>query len=191
MHDQPTCYFSPKLEGRSRVWGDKGIFACQPVQAGELLIVWGGEVMTWEALQHLPPRARQLSVQIEENLYLVTPASREGPGDWVNHSCDPNAGLNGQIALVALRDIAVGEEVCFDYAMTDGSPYDQFACRCGAANCRSYVTGEDWRLPELRERYAGHFSPYLQRRIDQLRQATLLEEIEAVLAMEIVSMGES
>ncbi len=57
-----------------------------------------------------------------------------------------------------------------DYAMCDGSPYDEFDCECGSPLCRGRVTGEDWRNPELWQRYAGHFSPYLARRIDALRR---------------------
>jgi hypothetical protein len=68
---------------------------------------------------------------------------------------------------VALRDIRAGEEVCFDYATSDGSPYDEFECHCGAKACRSHVTGDDWKLPAVQARYAGHFSPYLQARIDK------------------------
>jgi hypothetical protein len=170
MFDQPTSYLSTKLEGRPRPkQEDKGVFACQMVKAGEMLVVWGGEVFTWERLIRMPLHMRRLSLQVEENLYLVS--SQEGPADWVNHSCDPNAGMSGQIVLVAMRDIAPGEEVCFDYAMTDGSPYDEFECQCGAHNCRRYVTGNDWRQPELWERYAGYFSPYLQQRIDRLKEA--------------------
>ena len=111
----------------------------------------------------------RLSIQIEEDLYLVT--GSEGPADWVNHSCDPNAGLVGQIVLVALRDIRPGDEICFDYATTDGSPYDEFDCGCGSPRCRGHVTGDDWRLPALQARYAGHFSPYIQKRIDNARRA--------------------
>src|SRR5262249_55358196 len=50
--------------------------------------------------------------------------------------------------------------------MSDGTPYDQFPCGCGATTCRGHVTGDDWARPELWERYRGYFSPYLQRRID-------------------------
>lgn len=39
-------------------------------------------------------------------------------------------------------------------------------CRCGTPACRGRVTGQDWRRPELHERYRGDFPPYLQRRID-------------------------
>ena len=67
-----------------------------------------------------------------------------------------------------MYDIAPGQEVCFDYAMCDGTPYDEFICSCGAQNCRGEVTGEDWKRPELRERYAGYYSPYLQHRVEML-----------------------
>jgi len=56
--------------------------------------------------------------------------------------------------------------------MSDGSPYDEFDCACGSGLCRRRVTGEDWRQPVLQQRYSGHFSPYLQQRIDDAGTAT-------------------
>ena len=70
--------------------------------------------------------------------------------------------------LDILRDIAPDEEICIDYAMCDGSPYDEFECHCGRPNCRGRVTGNDWQLPALQSRYAGYFIPYLQRRITKM-----------------------
>jgi len=86
----------------------------------------------------------------------------------LNHSCEPSCGLVGATLLVAMRDIAVGEELTFDYATCDSSDYDEFECLCGEPTCRGIVTGLDWTKPELQERYAGWFSPYLQRRIASL-----------------------
>lgn len=170
---QPTSYLVPKLVGKTLpAKGGHGVFAESPIKAGELLVAWGGEIIVGEALAHLPAAARRLSIQIEENLFLVP--IQPGPADYVNHSCDPNAGMSGQICLVALRDIAPGEEICYDYAMSDGSPYDEFECHCGAATCRGRVTGDDWQRPELWQRYGNHFSPYLQRRINELRQSRLV-----------------
>jgi uncharacterized protein len=68
-----------------------------------------------------------------------------------------------------MRDIKPGEEVCFDYAMSDTTPYDEFECGCGSLNCRGHVGGNDWQKPELQKRYAGYFSPHVQRRIDALQ----------------------
>jgi uncharacterized protein len=163
-------YLSPKLE--VRVLPDKGgfgVYAIENVVAGEVVSVWGGYIVNLEQLCTLPHEIQQHTVQIEEGLYSATIGGAE-TADFINHSCDPNLGLRGQITLVALRDIEVGEEVCFDYAMTDCTPYDEFECRCGTAACRGTVRGDDWKLPELWARYAGYFSPYLQRRIDRLAQ---------------------
>ena len=68
-----------------------------------------------------------------------------------------------------MHTIHPGDEVTIDYAMCDGSPYDEFECACGSSKCRGQVTGNDWRDPVLWKRYAGHFSPYLQRRIAALQ----------------------
>jgi len=165
MPDRPTSFYSPKIEARPNQNG-KGIFACERIEQGEQVLVRGGEVMPRQVFDRLHPTLRSISVQIEEDLFLVPRTI--GPGEMVYHSCNPNAGLVGQIALVALRDVEPGEEICFDYAMSDGSDYDEFECGCGQPNCRRRITGNDWRIPQLQERYRGHFSPYLQRRIDRL-----------------------
>jgi hypothetical protein len=162
------AYLSPKLQARRHPKkGGWGVFAHEPVAQGELLLVWAGDVINYRQLLRLPEKLRRRTVQVEEGLYQVSTRTTER-ADYINHSCRPNAGMSGQIALVALRDIEPGEEVCFDYAMCDGSPYDQFVCQCGEPECRGLVTGSDWSRPDLWDRYRGFFSPYLQRRIDSL-----------------------
>jgi uncharacterized protein len=162
----PSSYLLPGLEGNTSSSGENRVIALEPIHTGRLIIVFGGDVISRDALVDLSPSNRRLCLQVEEDLYILS--TSDGPAEWVNHSCDPNAGMQGQIALVAMRDIAAGEEICMDYAMTDGSPYDEFECRCGKPNCRGRITGDDWRRPELWPRYAGYFSPYLQRRIAEL-----------------------
>lgn len=167
MPPAPHSYLSPKLEVRE--WrGQSGVFAVEPVSVGELISVWSGFIVSVERLAHLPDEIRRHTIQVEDNLYLASYLPDE-PADYINHSCDPNAGLVGQLTLVALRDIQPGEEVTFDYATADSTPYDEFDCMCGAQNCRGRITANDWRNPELWRRYKGHFMPYLQRRIDRLQ----------------------
>ena len=164
-------YVSPGLaeEPRGSSKG-QGVYAQKAIPKGSVLIVWGGRVVDRAQIDRMSSLERTHSLQIDEDLYLAP----DGPlqlADLVNHSCDPNAGLASQVTLVALRDIQAGEEICYDYAMSDGSDYDQFECRCGTAHCRGLVTGRDWSRPDLQSRYAGHFSPYLQRRIDAVGAA--------------------
>jgi hypothetical protein len=77
-----------------------------------------------------------------------------------NHSCDPNLWWAGD-ELVALRAIAAGEELTYDYA-TDGSvgvlgPGALLRCNCGSMRCRGLIEAADRDIPELQRRYAGHF----------------------------------
>lgn len=149
--------------------GGRGIFATRRLEVGELVAMWGGIVMTLDELAALAPRERDYAVQIEEGLILTTPMAEAATADFINHSCEPNLGLDGPISLRVIREILPGDELSFDYAMTDSTPLLEIDCSCGAALCRGRVTSEDWRIPRLREIYDGHFTPYLQRRIDAER----------------------
>ncbi len=161
-------YLSPKLTNDShKEKGGCGVFAVKPIKKGELLVLWGGKIIAEDELDPTMPDFTQRVLQIEEDLYLFSLAPE--PSDCFNHSCNPNAGFTGQIGLVAMRDIKAGEEICFDYAMCDGSSYDEFTCVCGSPKCRGQIRGDDWSRPELWECYAGYFMPYLQRRIDGLK----------------------
>lgn len=159
---------SPKLEKQLTLSRGYGLFAKEPIPKDELLLLWGGIVVTTEELLKLPEFARHRTVQVEQDLHLSS-GTIDDVADCVNHSCDPTAGLSGQVALVALRDIFPGEEVCFDYAMSDTYAEFHFPCECGHPTCRRFVTGEDWKRPELQERYKGYFSPYIQKMIDAIK----------------------
>lgn len=153
-------WLDPRLEGKTcEDKGGRAVFARAHVAAGCVVSVWGGIEVSGPELAGFP-QLRRLAVQVGEDRYLLS--VHEGPEDWINHSCDPNVGLVGDITLVALRDILPGEEVTYDYAMTDGSPYDEFNCSCASPLCRGCVRGSDWERVDLRARYQGHFSSYLE-----------------------------
>jgi uncharacterized protein len=160
-------WLTPKAQPRPAAGKGWGSFAVEPISRGETVAGFGGFTVTRSALDALPVERQGRSLQVDDDLYLVSAVSAE-PGDLVNHSCEPNCGIVGSILVVAMRDIEPGEELSFDYAMADASDYDEFTCECGASSCRITVTGSDWRDPELQERYRGWFSAYLERRIAAL-----------------------
>ncbi|HNK63137.1 MAG TPA: SET domain-containing protein-lysine N-methyltransferase [Anaerolineales bacterium] len=161
-------YLNQKCEAREHPTGGCAVYAILPIYKGEVVSLWGGLIVQKSELDPAMPRFTQRVLQIDEDLYILT-AERPEPNDCFNHSCEPSLGFSGQIALVAMRDIAAGEELTFDYAMSDGGPYDEFDCACGSPFCRGRVTGNDWKLPELWARYEGYFSNYLARRIEKIK----------------------
>ena len=157
-------WLTPRAEARHTGPKGSGSFAVEPIPAGTTVAAFGGYVQPRDVMEHEPLDRQNRSIQIDEDLFLLSAPDPE-PGDMINHSCDPSCGLLGAILVVTRRDVAIGEELTFDYAMSDGSDYDEFECHCAADSCRGTVTGKDWQLTELQERYAGLFSPYLDRRI--------------------------
>lgn len=162
-------YLNPKCEARENIRGGCSVFAKKNISKGELISLWGGTILQKKDVDPTMPRFTQRVIQIDEDLYLLTAEEKE-PTDCFNHSCEPNLGFSGQIGLVAMREIEAGEECCFDYAMSDGEAYDEFECLCGSANCRKKITGDDWKLPTLWVKYKNYFSPYLARRIENLKK---------------------
>src|SRR5579862_9822822 len=153
-------HFSPKVEKRkSRIEG-RGLFAKEAITAGEVVVVKGGYILTKAQRDRIGRELGPSEIQITEDLFIgpTTKSEREGAMMHLNHSCEPNLGLQGQIVCVALRDIAADEELTVDYAMTDDDEPYEMTCRCGAPGCRGTITGVDWRKPEIQRKYDGYFS---------------------------------
>jgi SET domain-containing protein len=163
------AWIDPHIEVRPSPIQGRGMFTTAPIRAGEVVIVWGGELFTGEDVQ--AGKARQDSVAaIGEDLYLADPVDApDCPDYFLNHSCDPNVWMQDAVTLIARRDIAPGEELTADYALweVDEDWTLPEKCRCGSPLCRTIITGGDWQLTTLQQRYAGHFSPLLNQRIEQ------------------------
>jgi SET domain-containing protein len=159
-------YLSPKAEVRPSAIHGRGLFAREAIAKGEIVCIKGGHIFDRRRLAELQPDLGPAEVQITEDLFIgpVRAEDREGGMIFSNHSCEPNIGVRGQIVFVAMRDVEVGEELTHDWAMTDDDSYEM-TCRCGAAACRGVVTGQDWRRPELQQRYGDYMSWYLLRKI--------------------------
>ena len=126
--------------------------------------------MTRAQRDEVEERLGPAEIQVTEDLFIgpATQDEREGGMMHLNHSCEPNLGVQGQVVFVALRDIEKNEELTFDYAMTDDEPYEM-ECRCRAPGCRKVITGQDWMRIEAQAKYDGYFSWFIQRRINAQR----------------------
>ncbi|MBZ4418123.1 SET domain-containing protein [Myxococcus sp. RHSTA-1-4] len=152
----------------------QGLFTERPIDAGELVVRWGGRILPASTRDAGGVRDHT-SVAIAEGVVIAALPDQEcSPDDFMNHSCDSNLWMHDALTLCARRRIEAGEELTADYALwMDAETYVmRRECNCGAPACRRIVTGRDWRLTALRERYSGHFSPFLQRRIAGERAAS-------------------
>ncbi len=143
------------------------MFASQPIHAGEIVVRIGGRVMTEEEFRAYTASVhRYNAVQIDEGMHLVdVPTSPGG----MNHSCDANLWMHDEVTVVGRRNIDAGEELTQDYALYTTSPtWSIKPCRCGTPVCRMEITGNDWQLPDVQERYRDHFSPFINERIRRL-----------------------
>lgn len=156
-------WISPKArKGVPSGIAGRGLFALQGIAAGEVVAVKGGHIVDSSTLAQLPASLQNSEIQIAEDIHLValTEEEYEPVMLFINHSCQPNVGFAGNVVLAAMRDVVAGEELTTDYALFD-VPDTAMACSCGTPSCRGTITGDDWRDPVLRERYAGWFSRYL------------------------------
>jgi uncharacterized protein len=168
-------YLSPKVTIRCSPIDGRGLFAAEDLNPGEIVCVKGGHVFTRAILKRVAPSLGPAEIQIANDLFFgpICADEREGGMFFSNHSCDPNIhpctggrgfAVQGQIVFVALRRISAGEELTHDWATTDDDDY-RLECHCGSPKCRGIVTGKDWQREDLRQRYRGMFSGYLQQKI--------------------------
>jgi hypothetical protein len=118
-----------------------GAFTTQPIKNGQVISVWDGPYV-----DKLPDRDQaKYYLYVRPNKWLVG-FGGEYAESFINHSCDPNAEVawSGDVAtLVAIRNIATGEEITFDYG-TVIPPRDDFtfSCNCGAVKCRKIIRAD-------------------------------------------------
>jgi uncharacterized protein len=132
---------------RSGVHG-KGVFALQALPAGEDVIEYTGEIISWaEALRRHPhdPKDPNHTFYFHIDDGRVIDAKVGGNASrWINHACDPNCEsdeTDGKVVIKTLRRLKAGEELFYDYRLTIDERYTpalkkQYACRCGSPRCR-------------------------------------------------------
>src|SRR5258706_4227426 len=150
--------------GQSAIQGT-GVFATTPIRRGEKLMEFGGRMISREEMLSDNYRIRSIW-PITRETFLAQPLTDElvTLDEYLNHSCDANAWLKDEVTLAAKRNIAAGEEITLDqgtWNIEDAYIEDRVACSCGAASCRVMLTEEDWKRPDVQERYSGHFHPLI------------------------------
>jgi SET domain-containing protein len=132
---------------RSGVHG-KGVYALRPIAAGDTLIEYKGEVITWkEALRrhpHDPADPNHTFYFHIDDKHVIDAKVGGNAARWINHACEPNCEADedgGRVFIKALRDLHPGEELFYDYGLViegrlTARLKKDFECRCGTPGCR-------------------------------------------------------
>lgn len=125
------------LEQRPSSLHGMGVFTKRAVKRGEVALVMRGLIVH---AKDLPDDMRAL--QIGWELWLAEDPANPHLDDFINHACAPNLGYaDGSLAMVALRDIAAGEELTWHYATSIADAGWNIPCKCGAPECAGQITG--------------------------------------------------
>jgi SET domain-containing protein len=135
---------------RSRIHG-RGVYARKAIPKGTRLIEYVGErISNAEADRRYDDETmpeHHTFLFILNNRTCIDAAVGGNISRFINHSCDPNcvAWIEGQhIWIDALRDIARGEELAYDYEYDFLPGYtvedlDFYRCECGSRTCRGTI----------------------------------------------------
>ena len=131
---------SPRTEVRPSPIQAQGVFAREPILAGEVVEIIGGTAMTQAEFEaFLATAKRYNAVQIAEDAHLVErPEVTEARCGSLNHSCDSNLWMSDEATVVARRDIAAGEELTWATPCTPRIPSGSWTA-CATAALRSVV----------------------------------------------------
>lgn len=138
----------------------RGLFASKDIYAGEVIAAFDGETYEAERCSLLP---NEPPLFVRDHAIQIAPTKwqdSKGLARFVNHSCEPNAGIKNLVEIVAMRDIKAGEEILLDYEMTENSDWSM-DCRCGSAQCRKIIRAYRFLPEAVKKHYKGFISEWL------------------------------
>ncbi len=133
---------------RHSVIHGNGVFATRKIPAGARIIEYAGKRITETQAEKRfgldPENPHHTFFFSLESGKLIDGGDQGNDARWINHACEPNCEAQeekGRVYVHALRDIARGEELFYDYGLVIEEKMSKalkqaYACRCGAANCR-------------------------------------------------------
>lgn len=152
---------------RSRIQG-RGAFALKNIRKGQRIDeYWGQRISHEEADRRYDDnegRHHTFLFVLDDDVVLD---ARFGGNDarFINHSCEPNCEteiVRGHIYIKAIKPIAAGTELVYDYRFDWQDEYEPedvryYACRCGSKKCRGTILMVPRYLKEtVREWLAGN-----------------------------------
>jgi len=146
---------SKKVIVRKTARHGRGVFAVKKIKKNEVIAAFDGVIYPYhyrgwndELYNHV--------IQFERRRWRDS----NGIARLINHSCDPNCGIHDLFKVVAMRDILPGEEITWDYEMTEDYKW-RMKCTCASPLCRKSIGSYRNMPPPIREKYKGYISKWL------------------------------
>jgi hypothetical protein len=155
---------------RSSIQG-RGGFATRDIRKGERIVEYVGERISWkqadERYDDEGMRRHHTFLFAVTSRTVIDGAVDGNDSRFINHACDPNCEAvddNGRIYVEAIRPIAAGEELFYDYAYardetTSEEDEAHYVCKCGSPKCRGSILEppkKAARLPKTHHVAARH-----------------------------------
>ncbi len=136
-----------------------GVHATCEIKRGETIAIIKGKLIHLLVVDKATAQAGANWVGIKKDVWIDT----QPPLVYLNHSCDPNAGIRGKVTLVALRNIERGEEVTLDYSTTEETLNWDLQCHCGVKECRKVIGAIQFLPKKIFKKYLPAIPHYFQR----------------------------
>jgi uncharacterized protein len=150
---------NPKVSVHHTKKFGQGVFADQAIRKGAVIAAFDGPIYD----DQYEPWTRDMynhSIQFGPKIWRDS----AGIARLINHSCDPNCGIKGLFKVVAMRKIEKGEQITWDYEMTEKNETWKMKCKCGSPLCRR-VIGHYKNMPRsIRKKYTGYISDWITKR---------------------------
>jgi SET domain-containing protein len=123
----------------------RGVFATAPILKGKKIIEYTGRRVLWSTIPEDLDDATTYYFGLDNDKEVIDPSVGGNEARWINHSCDPNCETiedrRERVFIKALRRIAPGEELSYDYRLAVDVPRtkeieDECRCQCGSPKCR-------------------------------------------------------
>lgn len=138
----------------------RALFATREIKKGEVIGAFDGKIYKAKKASDIsnepPVYAQDHAIQFAKVKYRDS----KGIARLISHSCEPNCGIKNKFEIVAMRNIRKGEEISFDYDMSENSDW-RMKCECKNKNCRKLIGSYSALPQQLKERYKGYISEYL------------------------------
>lgn len=162
-----SSYRSEKVKVLESSIHGKGLFAIKNIKKGEMIAIKGGHIIDKKTYLAKKKLIGEAECQIADGFFLA-PLTKDEYKDvmiFLNHACNPNTGLMGNIIFIAIKDIPKKSEITIDYAFYKDERGFKIHCQCGARECRKIVTGKDWQRKDVQRKHKKYFSSYLKQKI--------------------------